>query len=208
MFRYDHDYHHDDARVLPDGSAALLFSHSGLRVVSRDGKTLADVKIPDSSEVYSQYYRRDKDVLEVRYRDGLVRSYAAENGLLLSEEQKDAPDGSHEGTYVTEDYVVETPLHGAVTAYRQDGTAIEGLEREGFLYDAIQVKDALITLYLTTDNERYGLLMNGNGEILADLPQLSDVLPDGTLIFDDFRGNLYQSGIYSLDELLSLAKDA
>ena len=142
----------------------------------------------------------------MRYDDGLVRSYSVKNGALISEEQEEAPDGSHNGVYVTDDFVIEAPLHGAATAYDQGGDAIGDLEPEGFLYDAIQAGDYLITLYLTTDDDRYGLLLDKDGETLADLPRLTDALPNGTLIFDDGRGELYQSKIYSLEELKTLAK--
>ena len=53
---------------------------------------------------------------------------------------------------------------------------------------------------------RYGLLLDGQCRTLADLPKLCDILADGTLVFDDMRGNLRQSRVYSLQELLALAQ--
>jgi len=42
--------------------------------------------------------------------------------------------------------------------------------------------------------------------VLAKFPGLCDVLEDGTLVFDDMRGNLRQSRIYSIQELIALAQ--
>ena len=59
---------------------------------------------------------------------------------------------------------------------------------------------------MTAQGERYGLLLNEDLEALAKLPNLCDITGDGVLIFDDMRGNLRQSRIYSIQELLALAK--
>ena len=206
MFSYDPSFYHSEARVTPDGYTAILFNYSQFRIITRTGEVIADVPIPDGANVYSIYYWKDRDLLDARYYDGLVRSYSVKNGALISEEQGDPPDGSHNGVYVTEDYVVDAPLHGVASLSDQEGDAIGTLNPEGYVYDAMQVDEYLIPLYLTTDDERYGLLMDKDGEILGDLPRLTDVLPNGTLIFDDGNGNLYQSRIYSLEELTDMAE--
>ena len=63
----------------------------------------------------------------------------------------------------------------------------------------------VIAEYMTIEGERYGMLLDQQCAILADLPGLCDILPDGTLVFDDMRGNLRQSRIYSTQELTTLA---
>lgn len=50
------------------------------------------------------------------------------------------------------------------------------------------------------------VLLDRSGGILADLPGLCDVLPDGTLVFDDLRGNLRGSRIWTPQELIRRAK--
>ena len=66
------------------------------------------------------------------------------------------------------------------------------------------MEGGVITEYVTAGGERYGLLLNEQWETVADLPGLCDILPDGTLVFDDMRGNLRQSRIYSTQELIAL----
>ena len=106
-----------------------------------------------------------------------------------------------------DNYIVESPLHGAGTAYNQEGEILTELERDGYLYDAAQVGEYLVTFYLTTDGKYYGLLLDANGNTIADLPNLCDALPNGTLIFDDQRGALYQGHVYHLDELTAMARE-
>ena len=81
------------------------------------------------------------------------------------------------------------------------------MEKDDYLTYVTQVEDYVVTEYITAQGERYGLLLDGNCETLARLPDLCDILPDGRLVFDDMRGNLRQSHIYSLEELEALAKD-
>ena len=62
----------------------------------------------------------------------------------------------------------------------------------------------IITEYTTTQKERYGLLLDPELQTLAVLPHLCDVLDD-RLIFDYSSGDLRETHIYSLQELLKLA---
>ena len=81
------------------------------------------------------------------------------------------------------------------------------LESDDYLTYVTQVEDQLLTEYTTAQGERYGLLLDSSGSVIADIPELCDILPDGTLVFDDMRGNLRRSRIYSMQELLALAKN-
>ena len=65
----------------------------------------------------------------------------------------------------------------------------------------------VVTEYVTSQGGRYGLLLDKHCETLARLPDLCDILPDGTLVFDDMRGTLRESRIYSIEELRSLAQN-
>ena len=86
------------------------------------------------------------------------------------------------------------------------GEEVGSLESDAYLTYVTQVGEYIITEYMTTQGGRYGLLLNDNLEILARLPNLCDITPDGRLLFDDMRGNLRQCRIYSLQELYALAK--
>ena len=103
---------------------------------------------------------------------------------------------------------VERPLHGTPAAYdRETGRLIRELEADDYLAYVTEVGEYIITEYVSSQTrERYGILLNQELETLARLPALCDVLEDGTLIFDDQKGNLRQCRIYSPQELLALAE--
>lgn len=205
VFSYDADYTHDEARISADGRTVMLFRYDRFRLYGIDGNILADVEIPDAAQVYDQQYRRDGEDswLEVTYNDGLVRNYSAKDGSLLSETQGEAHDGTLYVEYETDSLRIEAPLHGAPTAYDlKSGKQVAVLESEDYLTYVTQVGDYVITEYMTAVGERYGLLLNAKCETLARLPELCDVLEDGTLVFDDMQGDLRQSRIYSIEELI------
>lgn len=80
------------------------------------------------------------------------------------------------------------------------------LNCEDYLAYVTEVEGGLITEYITTEGDRYGLLLNDQLETLAYLPDLCDI-KDNMLIFDDYSGCLKGAKIYSLDDLLALAKE-
>lgn len=211
VFSYDVLYPHNEARLSADGQTVMLFSFDAFRLYSIGGELLADVNIPDANQVYDQQYRRDESgsYLEVIYNDGLVRSYSAADGSILSETQGEKPDGPEYEEFFTDRLKITSPLHGTPAAYDlETGELIRELEPNAYLTYVTQVGDYIITEYISArEGERYGLLLDADCETLAELPNLCDILPDGTLVFDDMRGNLREGRIYSLQELLSLAKN-
>ena len=64
----------------------------------------------------------------------------------------------------------------------------------------------MIAEYLSGDGERYGILLDSQCKMLAELPQLCDITEQGQLIFDDMCGTLRQTRLYTLQELLALAE--
>lgn len=210
VFTYDHSYAHDEARLSRTGYLTL-FRYDGFRVYGPDGSIAADVALPDSGQVYDQQYRREEndDVLEVTYNHGLIRRYAVEDGRLLSEEAGPPPDRTLDEEFLTDRLRISAPLHGTPVAYdRETGERLRELERNDYLAYVTQVGEYVITEYIISQGMRYGLLLDENCETLACLPNLCDILPDGTLLFDDMRGNLRQSRIYSMQELIALAKNS
>lgn len=186
----------------------MLFRYDSFRLYDMNGKLLAEVDIPDAEQVYDQQYRRDESgsYLEVFYNDGTVRAYSAVDGGLLRETAGERHDGTLDEEFLTDRFRITAPLHGTPVAYdRETGELIRELEDEDHMTYATQVGDGLVTEYITAQGRRYGLLLDENCETLADLPGLCDVLADGTLVFDDTRGNLRQSRIDSIQELLALA---
>ena len=59
--------------------------------------------------------------------------------------------------------------------------------------------------YVSADGRKFGYLLNQNLEKLAYLPGFCD-LSGEMLIFDDESGNLRQSRLYSLRELIALGE--
>ena len=205
---YDPGDLHDEARVSADGSTVMLFRYDGFRLYDTAGTLLAETALPDAEQVYDQQYRRDESgsYLEVFYNDGTIRRYSATDGSLLSETAGEAPDGTLYEEFFTDAYRITSPLHGTPEVYdRESGELVCTLEPDAYLTYVTQVGDKIITEYISAQGQRYGLLLDENCETLADLPELCDVLADGTLVFDDMRGNLRQSRIYSMQELLALA---
>lgn len=207
---YDPADVHDEARLSAGGETIMLFRYDGFRIYKADGTRIADVRLPDPMEVYDQQFRREDggSFLEVTYNSGLVRTYSAASGDLLSEEQGTPPDGSLEEEFFTDRLRIVRPLHGTPAAYdRESGELLWELEPQDYLAYAVQAGEYIVTDYYTSgQGNRYSLLLNESGEVLARMPGLCDVLEDGTLVFDDQFGNLRQSRIYSPQELAALGE--
>ena len=210
VLSYDPTYAHNEARISADGETVMLYRYDSFRIYDRDGSVVADVELPDASEVYDQQFRRDgqDSWLEVTYYDGLVRNYSAADGSVISESTIAPPDEDLHEQFFTDRLRIEAPLHGAAEAYDiESGKLVAVLEPDAYLTYVTQVGDRIVTEYMTAERERYGLLLNGKCEVLARIPDLCDVLQDGTLLFDDMLGTLRKSRIYSIDELIALAKN-
>lgn len=173
-----------------------------------DGTLLTTVDIPDPGQIYDQQYRRqgDDSYLEVIYYDGLVRTYSAADGSLLSQEQREKLDESQYDEFSTDRWRVTPDQHGTPVVYdKETGEELGQLRSEDYLTYVTQVGDYVVTEYINAQGERYGLLLDGSLQTLARLPGLCDITQDGTLVFDDMLGNLRQSRIYSRQELTVLA---
>ena len=110
--------------------------------------------------------------------------------------------------FFTDRFRITSPLHGTPAAYdRESGELVRELEPDAYLTYVTQVGDYVVTEYISAHGERYGLLLDGDLNTLADLPDLCDILPDGTLVVEATLGNLRQSRIYSMQELIALANN-
>lgn len=208
IFSYEPDYPHDEARLSGDGETVMLFRYDGFRLYSRTGELLQETALPDPQHIYDQQYRRDEtgSYLEVIYSDGLRRAYSGEDGTVLWEKQGEIPDPSLYEEFLTDKYRITSPLHEAPAAYdRESGELVKTLEQDAYLTYVTQAGEYILTEYVSSQGERFGLLLDENCETLARLPNLCDIV-DGTLVFDYPTGNLRQCRIYSLQELLALAE--
>lgn len=208
VFSYDGSVDHMEARLSAERDTVMLFRHDGFRLFSLDGEEFCRVEFPEGG-IYDTQYRRDElgSYLEVTYDNGLVRSYSASDGALLSERLDEIPDLSKGEEFLTEKYRIVSPLHGTPQVYDRDGGGlICELEPDAYLTYVTEAGGHIVTEYITARGERYGLLLDQDCETVARLPELCDVLEDGTLLFDDMHGTLRQSCIYTVEELIELAK--
>lgn len=206
LFAYDINYEHDEARVSHDGSTIMFFRYDSFRLYGIDGQVLAETALPEAEQVYDQQYRREDggSYLDVIYNSGLTRRYSAADGSLVSETQGEVRDNFAE-EFLTEKWRIVANLHSAPEIYdRKSGEFIQTLEVDGYPTYVTELGEYLITEYVDTEGVHFGLLLNDNFETLAVLPSLCDILPDGTLVFDDQMGMLRQSRIYSVQELIDL----
>jgi hypothetical protein len=210
IFSYDPEYPHDEARLSEDGKTVMLFSINGFRLCGIGGEIISETALPSPGNIYDQQYRRagGSSYLEVIYYDGTVLKYSAADGALISEISGESPDESLYEEFFTDEVKIASPLHGAPAAYSQKtGRLIRELEKDAYLTYATQSGSYIVTEYISADTgSRYGLLLDGRTcETLAYLPNLCDVLGN-RLVFDLRTGSLRETRIYSIAELIDLAK--
>lgn len=207
---YDPDYSHNEARLSArrrHGDAFPLRRLPRLRAGRQCGGGRGDPGRGAGLRPAIPPGEGQESWLEVIYNDGTVRRYSAADGALLSEEQGAEPDRTLYEEFFTDHLKITSPLHGTPAAYdRETGELVRELESDAYLTYVTQLGDCVVTEYISAQGQRYGLLLDGQCRTLADLPELCDILADGTLVFDDMRGNLRQSRVYSLQELLALAQ--
>ena len=132
--------------------------------------------------------------------------YSAKDGNLISKEKVEQPDLSLYEEFYTDFFRIESPLHGSPKVYDiRTNKLLYDLNENGYLAYVTQVGDYIITQYITTDDEYYGVLLNNRCETLAYLPYLSDIF-DGELYFDYPTGNMRKSGIYNVNELIKMGQ--
>lgn len=206
---YDARYAHEEARVSADRESVMLFDYKGFSVYGMDGGLLAEAELPDAGAIYDQQFRREGDAsfLEVIWYDGTRRCYSAADGGLLSEEAGEAPGKDLYEEFYVKGYRIASGLHDAPVVYEAgSGREVARLEADGYLTYVTELGDYLVTEYIDTEGERYGLLLDGRLEVVARLPGLCDVVGD-TLVFDYGDGSLRESRVYSLQELVDMGEE-
>lgn len=119
----------------------------------------------------------------------------------------EAPVLEQTEAFFTDNAIVLSPLHGTPTVYKlASGKKIADLEKDSYLTYITEIDDYIVSEYVTASSERYGILLDKSSyEPLAYLPGLCDISNE-ELIFDYYKGILRKSRIYSIDELIGLAK--
>jgi hypothetical protein len=212
FLKYDVTDKHDEARISYDENTAMLFDYTGFSIYDRSGNCVKEVKFSDSGNIYDAQFRKSKEssYLEVTWCDGNIKRYSASDGSLISEDKVSIPSEDLAESFYTDDYRIESSLHGAPAVYDiKTGKYITDLESEAYLTYVTQLDGYIITEYTNTEGdkyERYGYLLNSQLQKLAYLPNLCDITADEGLVFDDGMGNLRLSRLYSLQELVELGE--
>ncbi len=209
VFTYDPLYEHSEVRISGDKETVMLFSDKKFYLYNMEGKKINEVAIPNSDQVYGQEYRKDEkeSKLEVIYNDGSIITYSATTGKMISQEKGEVPEKEFYGQFETDKLRIKSGFHGAPEVYDlKTGELICKLSEDAELTDVIQVGQYMIIQYMTVDGYYYGQLLNENCEVMANFPYLCDVVGE-TLFFDYPTGNIRQSNIYDINELIKLAKN-
>jgi hypothetical protein len=147
-------------------------------------------------------FRKNENLLEVIYANGHIVKYSAKDGELLSEESATPPELNADEIFYANGYTITSPLHGTPTA-EKDGK-IYMLEPDAYLTYVTELPDGLsIIEYVTTDGKRYGLLLNSKLETISRFDNLCDI--SGEKLYFDSNGEIRESRIYSLEDLLITA---
>lgn len=208
VFSYDARYAHDEARISGDKKTAMLFSYQGFQIYGTDGKQITEVELPDKENIYDQQFRKTESGswLEVIWYDGMRREYSAADGSVIREVQGEVPSKDLYEEFYTDRYKITSSLHDAPQVYLSDSEKWIGeLEAEDYLTYVSQFGAYLITEYISTSGQRYGLLLDETLQKIAVFPGLCDV-SDDMLVFDYGDGVLRQCRLYSLEELIALGE--
>ncbi len=206
IFSYDADYAHQEARVSKDQKHLMLFSYEGFRVYDLNGNLTTQSELPDAEEIYDQQYVRGQDAsyLEVTWNDGTIRRYGMD-GMIIREEKGRVPDQSLQEEFITEHYRFVSRMNEPLQVYSlKTGRLAARLKEDANLTYVTQLDGCIMAEYVSTELERYGILLDENLQKLAHLPGLCDVYED-TAVFDYHDGTVRSSKIYTLDELKALA---
>ena len=210
ILSYDSAYRHDEARISSDGRTVMLFSYEQFRIYDKEGNVIREMVLPDSDRVFDQQFVRDGDssYLEVIYDTGKTEIYSAEDGSLLREESREISKEERDEEFFIDDMRIESPLHGTPIVYHaKTGKEAARLKEDTYLTYVTKADDYIVAQYITADGVCSGQLLNGEYEVLAELPYLCDVTDD-TLIFDYPTGSVRKSKIYDIDELMEMAQNS
>jgi serine/threonine protein kinase/outer membrane protein assembly factor BamB len=134
--------------------------------------------------------------------DGVNAAVYDESGKRLFE----IPVSGDAEAFFTETAVIISPVHGTPAAYGlKNGGKLADLEKDAYLTYIAPFDGGIAAQYISSDGERFGELLDEAFRPVASLPNLCDI-SGGRLIFDYPQGILRHSRVYSINELLDLAK--
>ena len=238
---YKQHYEHVGSHVSADGQTAMLFRSAGFRIYRLSdeeridpGADAEETKFDDLAQtlIYQRVPRLSDDPEEECLKvigAKQVSFYSAKTGAPLYSRDVRADDDIP--VFITRSYRVQQKSDGEpVKIFRgkSDKQLLTELN-EGTLTHASQQGDCLIVCFRTGDNLQRSLLLDKNLDVIAELPEPCEALPEGavlptpsdsgtpdatndafpygTLVFDDMQGHLLQGPLYTLEGLRALAID-
>lgn len=117
------------------------------------------------------------------------------------------PYSNDSEVFFTEGKIFISPLHGTPVVYSLDREEkIAELEKDSYLTYITKTDNYIVSQYMSTAGEYYGILLDEDSlEPVAYMKNLSDI-NNNMFIFDFHKGVIRKSYIYSIDELISIAK--
>lgn len=209
IFKFDSNKAYDEARVSPLEDRGILYDYQSFSVYDLKGKLINETKLPDSKNIYDeQFVRKDgKAYLEVIWYDGKVRHYSLEKGELLKEFVGEKPRKDLYEEFTTSKFRVKSQLHEEAEFYDlKTDKLIKKFPSKDYLTYITETDFGIIAEFISTDGKRYGYLLDEKLNIIADFPALTDVY-DNTLVFDYKNGELRQTSIFSMKDLIDLGED-
>ena len=225
----------DALRIYSGDNGALLYEKTGLKSVFYapygisvldnggalnliDMDTAKPKYIADTDEAYAAYcgVNVGPEILQGRELIGAAAvkggyMYVLSDGITCSvyngngKKMFTVPAEGTGKAFFTDQAVIISPVGGTPGVYSlRTGKLINMLEQDSSVTDISRINGDWVCSCTAMDGSRFGILLNGDYSQLAHLPGLTDI-SDNTLVFDCY-GSLRQSRIYSVEELISLAK--
>lgn len=200
--------------------ASVLDAHGHLRLVDLDSGTVTWSGTVDESACFAAYcgiavdnaFLGGKTLIgAAKTSDGWV--FAASDGANgavydgTGRKRFDFKDSGSSEAFFTETAAIISPLHGTPAVYSLGrGRKLADLESDAYLTYVTPMGDCVVSQYISTGGERFGVLLDAAFHPIARLPHLCDTW-NGHLIFDG-TGILYSSRVYSIEDMVALARAA
>ncbi len=139
--------------------------------------------------------------------------FAVKNGANCSifdnigKKKMEIPVSEQTEVFFTSTAAILSPLHGTPTVYSlNDGNKVADLEKDSYLTYITELDDEIVSEYVSASGERYAILLEKSSfKPTAYMSGLCDI-SGNELIFDYYKGKLRKTRIYSIEELIGIAK--
>jgi len=206
---------------------SIFYAHYGISILERDGRlSLIDIdtiEIDNYKVEAGEFGAYCGMIIDSAFLAGgeLIGASKNDDGYLFAvskynvcsiyndtgKKKFEIPSFEQSEAFFTDNAVIISPLHGTPAAYStKTGKKISDLEKDSYLTYITQIDNYIVSEYISSEGRRFGILLDAfDYNPIAYLPGLTDIL-DNDLVFDYHRGVLRETRIYSIDELINIAK--